>query len=197
MSQENSKDVSATFNDLEAWLKQRYYGWDGRNQFTGTGERLVRAYQEFCWPNEKIDSELERHLSTAFVDKYDEMLVAGPVRVWTLCPHHLLPCKFTVHVGYIPDDLVLGLSKLARVAETLAHRPVIQEMYTREVAKVIQNKLNPKGVGVYVVGEHDCMRSRGIKQEACVSTSFLTGAMFHNPASRAEFLTLVTGGQKV
>jgi len=192
MTEHHQKDFAVLFQELEARLKQRYYGWSGREQFNGTGDRLTRAFEEFFWTNEKITKELDKHLSTDFNDAYDEMLVVGPTIVWTLCPHHLLPCKFKVFIGYIPDELILGLSKLPRVAETLARRPVIQEMFTREVADILQKRINPKGVGVYVLGEHQCMQARGVKQNGSTcATSALTGAMYYNPATRAEFFSIV------
>jgi GTP cyclohydrolase I len=187
-------ETADIFGTLETRLRKKYYGWAGSKQFEGTAGRISRALDEFCWTNDRINKELDKHFSAVFEDRYDEMLVVGPVSVWTLCPHHLLPCKFEVHIGYIPNELVLGLSKLARIAYTLAKRPVIQEMYTREVADVIQQRLKPQGVGVYVHGYHDCMRSRGVQQEAGATTSALTGAMLYNPGSRAEFFSIVRGG---
>ena len=153
------------FTELEKKLRRRYYGWAGGKQFDGTGHRLARAFEEFCWTNERVEKELKMCFDAAYVDSYDELLVEGPIEVWTLCPHHLLPCRFTVYIGYMPSELVLGLSKFSRVAVILGKRPVIQEMYSRELADVIQARLKPEGVGVFVVGEHGCMRARGVHQD--------------------------------
>lgn len=182
------------FSELEKRLRKRYYGWPGQKQFDGTGNRLVRAFDEFCWTNDKIQKELNKCFEPPFVDGYDEMLVEGPIEVWTLCPHHLLPCRFTVYVGYVPDELILGLSKFARVAVILGKRPVIQEMYSRELVDVINERLKPKGVGVFVIGNHGCMESRGIQQHAEVTTSVLKGVIENRPEDRAEFYAVVRKG---
>jgi GTP cyclohydrolase I len=179
------------FNELEASLRKKYYGWEGAKHFEGTGERLKKAFEEFCWSNEAIEQGIENCFGAAYPDNYEELLVEGPISVWTLCPHHLLPCSFEVYVGYIPNELVLGLSKFARVAVLLGRRPIIQEMYSRELASTIQKKLAPKGVGVFVVGEHGCMRSRGALQKAQVTTSVLTGVIEHRVEDRAEFYAIV------
>lgn len=179
------------FKELEQKLRRKYYGWPGAKQFEGTGGRLTRAFEEFAWTNERIRKELDSYFSTAFVDSYDEMLVEGPIEVWTLCPHHLLPCRFTVYVAYVPNELILGLSKFARIAIVLGRRPVIQEMYSRELVEVIDNNLNPKGVGVFVIGNHGCMEARGVQQHANVTTSVLRGVIRDKPEARNEFLQLV------
>lgn len=177
------------FQELEKKLRRRYYGWNGAKQFEGTSSRLLRAFDEFCWTNDHIQKELDNF--TTFVDNFDEMLVEGPIEVYTLCPHHLLPCSFTVYVGYVPDELIPGLSKIARAAITLGKRPVIQEMYSRELAQVVEDKLKPKGVGVFVIGQHGCMQARGIQQHANVTTSVLKGVIKDRPEARAEFLAIV------
>ena len=179
------------FEEAEKRLRKKYYGWEGAKHFKGTGHRLVRACEELCWTNEKIKTELEKCFGAAYVDNYDELLVEGPIEVWTLCPHHLLPCHFTVHIGYIPNELVLGLSKFARIAIILGKRPVIQEMYTRELANEVQKRLDPKGIGISVTGEHGCMRARGVRQNASVTTSVLTGIVENRLEVRAEFYDLV------
>jgi len=183
--------LEEAFSAIEEHLKRVYYGWEGRTQFNGTGERLVRALNEFCWTSSVIDSEIQKALKAEFDYDVDEMLVEGPIDVWTLCPHHLLPCHFTVYVGYIPTGQVLGLSKFARISVALGKRPVIQEMYTKELADIIDNALKPKGVGVFVVGQHGCMQSRGIKQQANVTTAVLHGAIKDRPEARTEFYSLV------
>jgi len=192
-----SKDL---FDELEALMKDRYYGWVGQDQFKGTGGRIRRLIDEFCWTNEKIEKALNDAFkdSAQFMATYDEMLVEGPINVWTLCPHHLVPCNFKVYTGYVPNKLVLGLSKFARAAVTVAKRPIIQEQYTQELADEIQQRLKPRGVGVYVIGAHGCMTSRGICQDgAKVSTSVLKGVLMDKPEARAEFYSIVRGGNHV
>jgi len=178
------------FEELETLLRRLYYGWEGAKQFEGTGSRLSRMVEEFCWPPKKVAEELDKCFKT-FQDSYDEMLVSGPTEVWTLCPHHLLPCKFKVYAGYIPKGEVLGLSKFSRVADILARRPIIQEQYSRELANTLWTRLQPKGVGVFVIGEHGCMRARGVKQDAPIYTAVLEGAIKDRPEVRAEFYSIV------
>lgn len=182
------------FEETEKGLRRRYYGWQGADQFIGTAGRLGRMAEELCWPNDKIEKELKKCFEAVFVDSYDELLVSGPTEVWTLCPHHLLPCRFKVFIGYIPNERVLGLSKFSRVAIVLGKRPVIQEMYSRELADAIMDNLKPRGLGVYVIGRHGCMEVRGVKQGVNVTTSVLKGVIFDRPEVRAEFYATVTGG---
>lgn len=186
--------MDKVFLTLEEELRKRYYGWEGGKQFEGTSARLSRLLDEFFWTSEHVSEELEKCKAT-FVDSYDEMVVEGPTSVWTLCPHHLLPCHFTVFTGYVPNRQVLGLSKLSRIAEILSRRPTIQEQYTRELASVIWERTSPKGVGVYVIGEHGCMRARGIRQDGCrVTTAELRGVIKDRPEARTEFYTHINGG---
>lgn len=182
------------FLELEHRLRKKYYGWEGAKQFEGTGDRLTRAFEEMYWDNAHIEEEVNKHFRAAFVDSFDEMLVIGPMSVWTLCPHHLLPCSFQVYVGYIPESIVLGLSKFSRIASTLGKRPVMQEMYTRELADLIQDRLKPQGVGVFVAGEHGCMRCRGVQQQAKAYTAALRGVMLHKSEARAEFYSIIKQG---
>lgn len=179
------------FNTLEEYLRGKlYYGWQGAKQFDGTGERLSRAFEEFCWPSARIEEEVEKALVADFFFEIDEQLVEGPIDVYTLCPHHLLPCHFVVFIGYIPTDKVLGLSKFARAAVALGKRPVMQEMYTKELADALEKYLKPRGVGVFVIGEHGCMQARGIKQNANVTTAVLKGALKYG-LERSEFYSMV------
>jgi GTP cyclohydrolase I len=172
-------------------LEKTYEGWEGTRQFLGTANRVKRLYEEFCWEPSRIASELEKQLKH-FKDGYNEMLVISPIDLWVLCPHHLLPCHFNVAIGYIPSGRVLGISKFVRIAEIMGKRPIIQEEYSRELADFIQDNLEPKGVAVYVVGQHGCMVSRGVRSESSVATSVILGA-FDEPAVRAEFFALARG----
>lgn len=184
------------FDSIEESLKRQYEKWSGSSQFEGTARRLERMVGEMCWTLERIEEELEDCFRAVTSDDYDEMLVSGPTSVWTLCPHHLMPCHYRVHIGYIPYGGVLGLSKFSRIAIILAKRPVIQEQYTRELADVLMSKLKPLGVGVHVVGNHGCMSSRGVCQNMNITTSVLRGVMMHNPLSRSEFHSLVRDGSR-
>lgn len=183
------KELFGATTGLVDWLRKRYEGWEGVKQFGQTPERLERMYQEFCWTSERIEDELGKYFKT-FEDGYDQMLVKRDIEVWTLCPHHLLPCQFMVTIGYVPDQRVLGLSKLSRVAEVMAKRPIMQEAYSTELADTLMESLKPKGVAVYIVGSHGCMAARGVRQHSSVVTSVIRGVFESQSETRAEFLAL-------
>lgn len=184
------EEVKLIFDEVEEYFKKRYEDWDGSTQFTGTGNRLGRMFEEMCWPSSKIDEELHKCFKAIFKDPFNEMLVAGPTSVWTLCPHHLVPCNFLVHIGYIPNGGILGLSKFSRIALILGKRPIMQEQYCREVADHIMVQLEPLGCGVYVIGSHGCIMCRGVTQsDVKISTSILKGC-FNDLDTRTEFFSI-------
>jgi GTP cyclohydrolase I len=140
---------------------------------------------------EKSQGDLEKRFPTVNTN----MVVVGPTKVFSLCPHHMLPIEYDVWVGYIPNEEAVGLSKLSRVPQNFARYPFIQEDFTAEIADVIEKSLDPKGVMVWCSGVHNCMRMRGVKQpEARTITSALRG-YFKNPPEgknpREEFLEAV------
>lgn len=175
--------------DLVSWLQDLYPNWTGVQQFKNTPGRLEKTLRDFCWTQERIDEELSKQFRI-FENGYEEMLVVKDIRVWTLCPHHLLPCEFRVYVGYIPTGKVLGLSKFARIAEILAKRPIMQEQYSTELASLLVDRLQPRGVAVYVVGRHGCMTSRGVKQHSDVVTSVVRGDFLKEGTTREEFFAI-------
>jgi GTP cyclohydrolase I len=119
------------------------------------------------------------------------MVVARSLPVHSVCEHHLLPFVGVAHVGYLPGERILGLSKLARVVELFARRPQVQERLTRQVADWLQTNLAPRGVGVVVEAEHLCMTVRGVRASgASTVTSALHGHLREDPTARAEFLRL-------
>jgi len=121
------------------------------------------------------------------------MVILKQIDFFSTCEHHLLPFFGTISIGYVPKDRVVGLSKLARVAECFAKRLQIQERLTTQIANAIEEHLEPKGVGVVVKAQHLCMLARGVqKKEPEMVTSSLMG-VFREPAVRAEFLTLING----
>jgi len=174
--------------ELVAGLEELYSEWEGVKQFRGTADRLLRMYSEFCWHPDTITEEVSKQFRV-FDSNFDEMLVKKDVHIWTLCPHHLLPCEFRVYIGYIPKEgKVLGLSKLTRVADVLSKRPVMQEQYTTELADLLMTKLEPLGVGITVYGRHGCMAARGIRQNSEVITSVMRGVFLKEGPTRSEFL---------
>jgi GTP cyclohydrolase I len=126
---------------------------------------------------------------------YDELVVVGDIRFTSLCEHHLLPFRGVAHVGYLPGERILGLSKFARLVEAVARRPQVQERLTAQIADWIRDHLGPRGVGVVVEAEHLCMSIRGIRAEgARTVTSTMYGLLRERPAARQEFLQLVRTG---
>ena len=94
------------FDEAEKMFKKVYADWDGATQFEGSGDRLRRLIQEMCWSKKAIEEEVEKCLEAVFKDAYNEMLVCKNINVWTLCPHHFLPCNFKVSIGYVPTGQV-------------------------------------------------------------------------------------------
>jgi len=127
---------------------------------------------------------------------YDQMVLVKDIEVYSMCEHHLLPFFGKCHVAYIPDKKVVGLSKIARLVNMYARRLQIQERLTSQVAKAIQEKLSPHGVGVIVEARHLCMVMRGVeKQNSIATTSAMLGAFRENKQTRDEFLSLIRGGK--
>src|ERR1700732_1260264 len=123
---------------------------------------------------------------------YDEMVVVKDIEVYSLCEHHLLPFFGPCHVAYIPSKKVVGLSKIARLVNMYARRLQIQERLTSQIAKSIQERLSPEGVGVIIEARHLCMVMRGVeKQNSMATTSAMLGAFRENKQTRDEFLALV------
>ena len=153
-----------------------------------TPARIARLYGELLTPA-PFDA-------TTFPNDggYDELVVARSIPFHSLCEHHLLPFVGVAHVGYLPGERIVGLSKLARVVEFYARSLQVQERLTTQVANWIQEELEPKGVGVVIEAEHLCMSLRGVqKQGATTVTSALHGLVRDDPRTRQEFLALATG----
>ena len=150
-----------------------------------TPRRVAAAYAELLTPREFT-------LTTFPNDEgYDELVVARDIPFHSLCEHHMLPFKGVAHVGYLPGEHILGLSKLARVVELFARGLQVQERLTKQVADWLEEALDPKGVGVVVEAEHLCMSLRGVQARGSVTvTSALHGALREDPRSRSEFFSL-------
>jgi GTP cyclohydrolase I len=123
---------------------------------------------------------------------YDEMVVVKDIEFFSLCEHHLLPFFGKCHVAYLPNKRVIGLSKVARLVNMFARRLQIQERLTSQIAKAIEEKISPEGVGVIIEARHLCMQMRGVeKQHGQAVTSAMLGSFRHNKQTRDEFLSLV------
>jgi GTP cyclohydrolase I len=150
-----------------------------------TPRRVAAAYAEMLTPR-------EFSLTTFPNDEgYDELVIAREIPFHSLCQHHLLPFTGVAHVGYLPGERILGLSKLARVVEMFARGLQVQERLTKQVADWLQDQLQPKGVGVVIEAEHLCMSLRGVQARGCRTvTSALHGLLRDDPRSRGEFFAL-------
>jgi GTP cyclohydrolase I len=156
-----------------------------------TPRRMAAAYAEMFSPR-PFD------LTTFPNDQgYDELVLARSIPVQSVCEHHLLPFVGVAHVGYLPGERIVGLSKLARVVEMFARRPQVQERLTQQIADWLQSELSPRGVGVVIEAEHLCMSVRGVRAAgASTVTSALHGLLRDRPETRAEFLALATTGHR-
>lgn len=147
---------------------------------------MAAAYAEMFTPREFEMTTFDND------EHYDEMVVVANIPVRSVCEHHLLPFTGVAHVGYLPADRILGLSKFARVVEMFAKRPQVQERLTKQVTDWLDQQLAPKGVGVVVEAAHSCMSLRGANVDGTVTrTSSLTGAIRDLPATRAEFFAAI------
>jgi GTP cyclohydrolase I len=128
---------------------------------------------------------------------YDELVLVDGIPVRSLCEHHMLPFVGIAHVGYLPRQRILGLSKFARVVEFFSHRAQTQERLTKQIAEHLQDQLAPAGVGVVIEAEHTCMTLRGVRAAGTRTvTSAVFGALRDNAASRAEFLSLTAEARR-
>ncbi len=162
-----------------------------REGLVGTPDRVARAYEEFFAGYREDPAAL---LRTTFeeVAGYDEMIVLRDIRLDTHCEHHLVPILGRVHIGYLPDRRVIGISKLARVVDAYAKRMQIQETLTGQIAQTIQDVLKPLGVAVMIEAAHQCMTTRGIhKPGVTMVTSRMLGAFRDDPMKRREFLSVL------
>jgi GTP cyclohydrolase I len=186
------KEAEAAVRTLIEWA-----GDDpAREGLLETPMRVAKAYRELFAGYEADPREyLERTFEE--VAGYDELVVLRDIRVVSFCEHHMLPFLGKAHVGYLPSDRVVGISKLARVVNGFARRLQIQEKLTAEIAQAIQDILQPRGVGVVLVSEHSCMTMRGVNTPGSrLTTSHLLGVVRDDPRTRQEFLELVRNGDR-
>ena len=127
-----------------------------------------------------------------FEEPHSSMVMVRDIELYSLCEHHMLPFFGKAHIAYIPDDKIVGLSKLPRIVEVFARRLQVQERLTEEIAQAIQDVLNPKGVGVVIEAYHLCMMMRGVqKQNSYAISSAMLGGFETDSKTRAEFMQLI------
>jgi len=172
--------------------------WTGddptREGLIDTPRRVAKAFREMFEGYDKCPAE---ELGRTFeeVAGYDDMVVMRDISFHSHCEHHMVPIIGKAHVAYLPDGKVVGLSKLIRVVEIFAHRLQTQEAMTAQIANVIQDVLNPRGVAVMVEANHMCIEMRGIRKQGSVTTtSTFTGAFRDNPEEQVRFVAMIKNG---
>jgi GTP cyclohydrolase IA len=169
--------------------------WTGddpsREGLIDTPARVVRAYEEFF---HGYDENPEDILARTFeeTEDYDEMVLLKDIELQSHCEHHMVPFVGKVHVAYLPDKRVVGISKLARVVDVFARRLQIQEKLTAQIAQAIDSALKPRGVAVVVEAVHQCMTTRGVRKPGAMTvTSRMLGAFRTDPALRQEAMAAI------
>lgn len=161
-----------------------------REGLLSTPKRVAKSY-EFLTSGYKMD--VKKVMNNAiFEEKYDEMVIVKNIDFYSLCEHHMLPFYGKVHIAYLPDGKILGLSKFPRVVEVFARRLQVQERMTQQIAETLMQHLKPQGVAVVTEAFHMCMMMRGVeKQNSSATSSSMLGVFREDTRTRAEFLNLI------
>jgi GTP cyclohydrolase I len=182
--------TAATFEDLVRETIVRLGEDPGREGLLRTPERVHKAMKYLTKGYQEDPEALLR--DALFTVTYDEMVIVKDIEMFSLCEHHMLPFFGKVHVAYIPNGKVIGLSKIPRLIEVFARRLQIQERLTTQIAETIQKTIEPQGVGVVIEARHLCMMMRGIeKQHSSAVTSSMLGCFRQEEETRTEFLSLI------
>jgi GTP cyclohydrolase I len=159
-----------------------------------TPARVARMYAELF---AGLHDDPRVHLKKFFTEKYDEMVLVRDISFNSMCEHHLLPFTGVAHIGYVPSGKVVGLSKLARVVESVSRRPQVQERMTEQIANLLIEELQVKGVAVVIEATHSCMTIRGVRKPGSICvTSAMKGIFRSNLSSRSEVMQLIYGGRR-
>ena len=162
-----------------------------REGLVGTPERVAKSYKKLFGGYNEDPKKLIKVFDN---EGYDEMIIAKDIDFYSTCEHHMIPFFGKTYIGYIPDDKIIGLSKLPRLVEIFSRRLQNQERLTKQIADTLNDMLSPRGVGVVIVAEHLCMKARGVEKQNCtISTSSFTGLFKKNINTRSEFLNLIKG----
>jgi GTP cyclohydrolase I len=165
-----------------------------REGLRDTPARVARMYAELF---AGLHDDPRTHLRKFFTEKYDEMVLVRDISFNSMCEHHLMPFTGVAHVGYIPNGKVVGLSKLARVVESISRRPQVQERMTEDIANLLIDELDVKGVAVVIEATHSCMTIRGVRKPGSICvTSAMKGIFRSNLSSRSEVMQLIYGDRR-
>jgi GTP cyclohydrolase I len=164
-----------------------------REGLRDTPERVARLFAEMF---SGLGQDPRDHLKKTFTQKYDEMVLVKDIGFESMCEHHLLPFLGKAHIAYLPKGKIVGLSKLARVVEVMARRPQVQERMTEEIADLLMEELDARGVAVILEASHTCMTIRGIRKASSIcTTSAMRGAFALKESTRAELMALIYGSR--
>ena len=165
-----------------------------REGLVDTPRRIAEMYADIF---SGVDVDPCEVMATVFNEGHHEMVILKDIPFYSMCEHHFLPFFGIVHIGYIPKGRLIGASKLPRAVDVLAKRPQLQERLTSQIAEAIVKAIKPNGVGVVIEAEHLCMTMRGVKKPGSkIVTSAMRGLFRENPATRAEFMSLVSANYK-
>ena len=165
-----------------------------REGLSETPARVARMYAELF---AGLHLDPRRHLQKFFTERYDEVVLVRDISFQSTCEHHLLPFMGKAHVAYLPGPRIIGLSKLARVVEEIARRPQVQERMTEQIANLLVEELQAKGVAVIIEAEHTCMTIRGVRKPGALCiTSAMKGHFRTGSSTRAELMTLIYGDRR-
>jgi GTP cyclohydrolase I len=183
--------------DVTARLKEHYRGVleavgedPNREGLLKTPERVAKAMQ-FITQGYTMDAA-QILKSAMFHESYNEMVLVKNIELYSLCEHHMLPLFGKAHVAYIPNGVITGLSKIAHVVECFSRRLQVQERMTHQILDVIQETLNPLGVGVVIEAQHLCMMMRGVQKQNSITTTSAFSGQFMKNETRSEFLKLIS-----
>ena len=178
---------------MEEYFKKLIEGIGEDPTREGLLDTPKRASKAFSFLMEGYGMDPEKIINGAmFESDCNDMIISKNIELYSMCEHHMLPFIGKVHIGYIPDKKVIGLSKLARITDMFARRLQIQERLTNQIAETLEKYLQPKGVAVVIEAKHLCMMMRGVeKQNSVMQTSTMLGLFQNNNATRAEFLSLI------
>ncbi len=181
--------ATATIEQIYAELLARLGEDPARDGLLSTPRRMAKS---MAFLTQGYNQSIEEVLHGALFDvDYDEMVMVKDIEFYSMCEHHLLPFFGKVHIAYVPNGKVVGLSKLPRIVDVFARRLQVQERLTQQIAEAIEQAIHPQGVGVVIEAQHLCMMMRGVqKQSSLTATSALTGVFKENIHTRGEFLSL-------
>ena len=184
------KEVDIARIEKAVWEILTAVGEDpDREGLKSTPNRVARMYEELF---SGITDDPTRHVKQVFSENYDEIVLLKDIPFYSMCEHHLLPFMGHAHVGYVPRGKVLGISKLARIVESFAHRPQVQERLTTQIAEFLMKKIDARGVVVVMEATHTCMTIRGVKKPgSTMVTSAMLGLFRSDARSRSEVMSLI------